>query len=149
MSNIGANKSPKSNLWSSNSILDLDENCCECVMEWLPLADIRSLRSTCKPLKRIADHHIESTYPNGFGIFEVNAENYKHVPSLDSCISTCYKHILYNYPLFVDVLDGVAPILNGFEKVTFSIVTLQKDFYGSFNRMQCSTISSTIVFIIL
>lgn len=126
---------------SQTTILELNVDCCEDLFEWLTLADLKTLRRTCKRLKKIVDHHIESTYPNRFGAllvldYDKSKEIARYIGNSDSCFHQLYKHISFKYSM-PRVIANVKPILSSVETVSIfaNCIRLDLDLHEDFLRL--------------
>lgn len=98
------------------NILELKVDCCEELFEWLTLSDLKSLRQTCKRLKKIVDYYIQSIYPKGFGRLNIYDDDQqpKDLCGFDSSFSQLYKHIYITYsnPITCKLIENIKPILS-------------------------------------
>lgn len=81
-------------------ILKLNIDAYEGLFEWLSLADLRSLRQTCKRLQRAVDYYIKTNYPAvkiGFRVFLLYTKQHDLL-NFDQLknYKTCYYHYGYN-----------------------------------------------------
>lgn len=81
-------------------IFELNVDCFEELFEWLPLADLRALRQTCKRLKQVVDYYIKTFYP--LVLRKLKIRNYE-LEYLCRTNRTCFKLIDH-----IDFLTGLS-----------------------------------------
>lgn len=106
---------------ANSPILKLDIDCFDELFEWLPLADLRRLRETCKRLKQVTDYYIKFTYrpaKRGFRRLKIDHENIDQIAKLDP---DRYKFInkIWIWPMDLSKteIDSVKAILNKVDTV--------------------------------
>lgn len=73
------------------NIMELKVDCCEELIEWLTLPDLKALRQACKHLKTVVDYHILSAYPKGLMLKVFQNDGLKDLRGFDKN-SLCKMH---------------------------------------------------------
>lgn len=142
--NVGDNLT---NDQSASPILKLNVDCLEELFDWLSLADLRSLRQTCKRLKRVVSYSFKTNFVMekiGYGKFRLYDETYKHLNQLDPTKVKLIKQLLiydmYDNPLIHNEINAsIKDILPQLEKLYISTYK----FVGDFNELilkQCTNL---------
>lgn len=119
----------------SSPILTLNVDGFEELFEWLSLADLRSLRQTCKRLKQVVDYFIKMNYPAvqiGFGSIELYEANVDQFRQLDPVKIKMIKQaeIFFNTltQKEIDIFKGILPQL---ERLKIGTWQCEVNFYES------------------
>lgn len=117
------------NLRSPN-ILILNIDCLEELFDWLSLRDLRTLRATCKRMKKAVDYYIRATYPCGFGYLQLREINCQEIQQIDASICKLYKHIEFDCkgPMSVKLIQNSKSILNDIERISIISKEATRDF---------------------
>ncbi|XP_055306167.1 uncharacterized protein LOC129570540 [Sitodiplosis mosellana] len=119
----------------SSPILKLNIDCFEELFEWLSLADLRSLRQTCKRMKQAVDYFIKINYPAvkfGFGRILIDTRILQYFGRLDPNKSKMIKRAL------VDAFDNPKDDIEMFKGIFPQLERLQiriYDFRGDLHEL--------------
>lgn len=106
-----------SNEEPQSSLLKMNNDCKIELFEWLTLPDLKALRLTCKSLKEIVDHHIQSVYTKGLGHLDARRQNKMQKLSGFNSSSMCRSITFGDCTITGEVIENIKPILNNIEKV--------------------------------
>ncbi|XP_055296165.1 uncharacterized protein LOC129565373 [Sitodiplosis mosellana] len=124
-----------SNSQLSSPILKLDVDCFEELFEWLSLADLRSLRQTCKRLKQVIDYFIKSDYPAmkiGYGRIVLHEDKIDQFQQLNPTSLEMIKQARICFdPLTEKEINVIKCILPQLERLKISTYRLNGNFYES------------------
>ena len=104
----------------ASSILKLNVDCFDELFEWLSLADLRSLRQTCRRLKQVVNYFIKSNYPAvkiGFG--RIVIDSFHHFQSLDPIKSKMIRQAM------IDTFDNNDQKSDSFKEILPQLERLQ------------------------
>lgn len=116
-------------------ILNLNFDCFEKLFEWLSLEDLKSLRLTCKRMKKDADDYITSKYPlalRKINVFDESAYFCYLRPIQTESFGLIRNIVFRGMKLTLNQIEGIRSILKEVESIEIDCEFPKCDFYDVF-----------------